>query len=256
MRATLHAAQPPARHRRSTTRSSRSRCRGRSARAATPRCASSTAPTGRRTGSPGWSGRWGCSASSWPSRRRRTHHPAAARRRHRHDHVGPAHVPPPGRADARRGGVRPERRLHRHRLVEVTAQGRSRALAMLALRRTDEGIVRQHLSFELPAEEVGDSGLVMVGLEHPRHAPEWSRRGRARGLTGRRLRRPDDGRPARGAGQGPRHHRPPGRGAHPDRRGEPGLLRASTRPSDGGPVDLSSPRGAPAASGSWAGARR
>lgn len=62
-----------------------------------------------------------------------------------------------------------------HRLVEVTAQGRSRALAMLALRRTDEGIVRQHLSFELPAEEIGDSGLVMVGFEHPRHAPGWAR---------------------------------------------------------------------------------
>jgi hypothetical protein len=63
----------------------------------------------------------------------------------------------------------------RHRLVEVTAQGRSRALAMLALRRHDDGVVRQHVSFELPAEEIGDSGLVMVGLEHPRHAPEWSR---------------------------------------------------------------------------------
>jgi hypothetical protein len=62
----------------------------------------------------------------------------------------------------------------RHRLIEVTAQGRSRALALLALRRTDDGIVRQHLSFELAAEEIGDSGLVMVGLEHPRHAPEWS----------------------------------------------------------------------------------
>jgi hypothetical protein len=63
----------------------------------------------------------------------------------------------------------------RHRLVEVTAQGRSRGLAMLALRRTDEGTLRQHLSFELAADEIGDSGLVMVGLEHPRHAPEWSR---------------------------------------------------------------------------------
>ena len=63
----------------------------------------------------------------------------------------------------------------RHRVVEVSAQGRSRALAMLALRRSDEGIVRQHLSFELPAEEIGDSGLVMIGLEHPAHAPEWTR---------------------------------------------------------------------------------
>jgi hypothetical protein len=64
----------------------------------------------------------------------------------------------------------------RHRLVEVTAQGRSRALAVMALRPTDDDhIVRQHLSFELSAEEVGDSGLVMIGLDHPRHAPGWSR---------------------------------------------------------------------------------
>ncbi len=63
----------------------------------------------------------------------------------------------------------------RHRLVEVTAQGRTRGLAMLALRRADEdGVVRQHLSFELAADEIGESGLVMVGLEHPRHAPAWS----------------------------------------------------------------------------------
>ncbi len=62
----------------------------------------------------------------------------------------------------------------RHRLVEVTAQGRTRGLAVLALRRADDGIVRQHLSFELAAEEIGESGLVMVGLEHPRHAPAWS----------------------------------------------------------------------------------
>jgi hypothetical protein len=63
----------------------------------------------------------------------------------------------------------------RHRVVEVTAQGRSRGLAMLALRRVDEGIVRQHLSFELPADEIGESGLVMVGLERPRFGPDWSR---------------------------------------------------------------------------------
>lgn len=62
-----------------------------------------------------------------------------------------------------------------HRLVEVTAQGRSRALALLALRRRDDGTVRTHISFELSADEIGDSGLVMVGLETPRHAPEWSR---------------------------------------------------------------------------------
>jgi hypothetical protein len=62
----------------------------------------------------------------------------------------------------------------RHRLVEVTAQGRSRGLAMLALRHGDDGVVRQHVSFELQADEIGDSGLVMVGLEHPRHAPGWS----------------------------------------------------------------------------------
>ena len=63
----------------------------------------------------------------------------------------------------------------RHRVVEISAQGRSRALAMLALRRSDDGIVRQQLSFEIDADEIGDSGLVMVGLEHPTHAPEWTR---------------------------------------------------------------------------------
>ncbi len=61
-----------------------------------------------------------------------------------------------------------------HRMVEVTAQGRSRALAMLALRPNDEGVVRQHLSFELSAEEIGESGLVMLGFEHPAHAPAWA----------------------------------------------------------------------------------
>jgi len=63
----------------------------------------------------------------------------------------------------------------RHRLVEITAQGRSRALAVLALRKNDKGTVRQHVSFELGADEIGDSGLVMVGLENPGVAPDWSR---------------------------------------------------------------------------------
>ena len=62
-----------------------------------------------------------------------------------------------------------------HRMVEISAQGHSRALAMLALRPSDDGIVRQQLSFELAAEEIGDSGLVMIGLEHPAHAPEWTK---------------------------------------------------------------------------------
>jgi hypothetical protein len=61
-----------------------------------------------------------------------------------------------------------------HRLIEVTAQGRSRALALIALRRTDDGTVRQRISFEVGADEIGDSGLVMVGLEHPAHAPNWA----------------------------------------------------------------------------------
>ncbi len=64
----------------------------------------------------------------------------------------------------------------RHRLVEVTAQGRSRALAVLALRPSDDGTVRQQVSFVLGPEEIGESGLVMVGLENPGNAPEWSRR--------------------------------------------------------------------------------
>lgn len=73
----------------------------------------------------------------------------------------------------------------RHRLVEVTAQGRTRALAVLALRRSDDGTVRQHVSFELSAEEIGESGLVMVGLEDPANAPEWARRNQLEdGLVG------------------------------------------------------------------------
>jgi hypothetical protein len=63
----------------------------------------------------------------------------------------------------------------RHRLVEVTAQGRSRALAVLALRNKDDGTVRQHVSFELGADEIDESGLVMIGLESPGRAPGWSR---------------------------------------------------------------------------------
>lgn len=63
----------------------------------------------------------------------------------------------------------------KHRMVELTAQGRSRALAMLALRRNDDGTVRQHVSFEIGADEIGESGLVMIGVENPAHAPVWSR---------------------------------------------------------------------------------
>ncbi len=63
----------------------------------------------------------------------------------------------------------------RHRLIEVTAQGRTRALAVLALRANDDGIVRQHVSFEIDAGEIGESGLVMIGLESPGHAPAWAR---------------------------------------------------------------------------------
>jgi hypothetical protein len=63
----------------------------------------------------------------------------------------------------------------RHRLIEVTAQGRTRALAVLALRANDDGIVRQHVSFEIGADEIGESGLVMLGLESPGHAPAWAR---------------------------------------------------------------------------------
>jgi len=63
----------------------------------------------------------------------------------------------------------------RHRLIEVTAQGRTRALALLALRANDDGIVRQHVSFEIGVDEIGDSGLVMIGLESPGPAPAWAR---------------------------------------------------------------------------------
>lgn len=62
----------------------------------------------------------------------------------------------------------------RHRLVEITAQGRSRALAVLALRKRDDGVVRQKVSFEVGAKEIGDSGLLMIGFERPRRPPEWA----------------------------------------------------------------------------------
>ena len=72
-------------------------------------------------------------------------------------------------------GYVPSDETDRHRQVEVTAQGKPRGLALIALRPTDDKTVRQQLSFELSADEIGDSGLVMIGLEHPANAPAWAR---------------------------------------------------------------------------------
>lgn len=68
--------------------------------------------------------------------------------------------------------------FHQHRLVEVSAQGRPRAVTLLALRGGDgKPGVRQQVHFDLPASEVGDSGLLMFSFEEPAGAPEWARAG-------------------------------------------------------------------------------
>lgn len=64
-----------------------------------------------------------------------------------------------------------------HRLVEVRAQGRPRALVLMALRGSDVGGVRHQLQFDLPASEIGDAGLLMFGLEEPSYLPEWAEPG-------------------------------------------------------------------------------
>lgn len=63
----------------------------------------------------------------------------------------------------------------RHRLIEVSAQGRSRGVLALAYRRADGNGVRQRLEFDLPSSEIGEAGLVMIGLEEPAFAPPWAR---------------------------------------------------------------------------------
>lgn len=67
--------------------------------------------------------------------------------------------------------------FRQHRLVQISAQGRPRATVMLSLRGTDTGGVRQQVHFDVPAAEIGDSGLLMFSFEEPAGAPEWARRG-------------------------------------------------------------------------------
>lgn len=73
-----------------------------------------------------------------------------------------------------------EDEFRHHRLVEVTAQGRSRGVVMLARRGPDKGPVVQRLTFDVQASEIGDSGLLMVGFEEPDGVPVWA--GGANGL--------------------------------------------------------------------------
>lgn len=73
-----------------------------------------------------------------------------------------------------------ENEFRHHRLVEVTAQGRTRGVVMLARRASDTGPVVQRLTFDVRASEIGDAGLLMVGFEEPGSLPEWA--GGAHGL--------------------------------------------------------------------------
>lgn len=72
-----------------------------------------------------------------------------------------------------------------HRLVEIGAQGRPRATALLSWRPADGQETRTVVEFEVAAEEIGDSGLVMFEFREPDAAPQWALEGHlAGGLTG------------------------------------------------------------------------
>lgn len=61
-----------------------------------------------------------------------------------------------------------------HRLVEVSVQGRPRALALHASRASDpQWTVRQSLSMELRADDIDDSGLVVISFQQPEFVPPW-----------------------------------------------------------------------------------
>lgn len=63
----------------------------------------------------------------------------------------------------------------KHRLIEVSAQGRRRAAVLLCRERGQE-ISRGQVTFDLAAEEIDGSGIVMFGFEPPHHAPDWVER--------------------------------------------------------------------------------
>jgi hypothetical protein len=63
-----------------------------------------------------------------------------------------------------------------HRMLEVTAQGRVRGAALFARHGTSEADSRYQLHFDVHAEEIGESGLLMFGLGEPTSLPEWAAR--------------------------------------------------------------------------------
>ncbi len=67
-----------------------------------------------------------------------------------------------------------EDEFRHHRLVEISAQGRTRGVLMLAHRRPDTHGARQQLQFDVAASEIGESGLLMFGLEEPSNLPSWA----------------------------------------------------------------------------------
>lgn len=74
---------------------------------------------------------------------------------------------------------------HQHRLVQVSAQGRPRALALLTWRPADGEFTRTTVEFEISAEDLGGSGLIMIDFGMPATQPDWAREGQlAGGVTG------------------------------------------------------------------------
>jgi hypothetical protein len=62
---------------------------------------------------------------------------------------------------------------HRHRLVRVGLQGRTRAGVLLDRQPGDVEPSRQRLSFDLTPEELGDVGLLVLSLDVPTDPPAW-----------------------------------------------------------------------------------
>lgn len=63
-----------------------------------------------------------------------------------------------------------------HRLVEISAQGRTRAVAMIVRKPGEEKSIVE-VTFDVPGEEIGDSGRLMLGFEQPADCPPWAEAG-------------------------------------------------------------------------------
>lgn len=73
----------------------------------------------------------------------------------------------------------------KHRLIQISAQGKPRALALLSYRDSDGEFTNTRLEFEIGAEDVGESGLIMIDFDEPTWMPEWAKVGQLPGgLTG------------------------------------------------------------------------